>query len=73
MSEIYFSIDETPDGKIQFSINDGNTGYRICGPAYAGNSRTVKRHKITERDVQAIRAYLRRALSPLPHVRSPND
>jgi hypothetical protein len=59
LGKIYFSIDETPDGLIQLSINDPNGGYRICGPKYAGHSRTIKRHEITARDVREIRAYLR--------------
>lgn len=61
MSEVYFSIDQTPEGGIQLSINSGGTGYRICGPKYDGRSKMIGRHKVTERDVQELRAYLRRA------------
>lgn len=61
MSEVYFSIDQTPEGGIQLSINSGGTGYRIAGPKYDGRSRTIGRHKITKRDVEEIRAFLSRA------------
>lgn len=61
MSEIYFSIDQTPEGGIQLSINGGGTGYRICGPKYDGRSKTIGRHKITERDIDEIRAYVQLA------------
>lgn len=60
MSEVYFSIDQTPEGGLQLSINGGGTGYRICGPKYDGRSKTVGRHKLTERDVMEIRFYLRK-------------
>lgn len=61
---VYFSIDISSEGSLQLSIDDGNGGYRICGPKYNGGSRTIRRHKITPRDVEEIRAYLRRAALP---------
>lgn len=64
--EVYFSIDENADGMIQLSINSGNGGYRICGPKYVGNSRTVKKHKLTPRDVEEIRRYLSVVGTPAP-------
>ena len=60
-NEVYFSIDLSPDGGLQLSINGGRSGYRICGPKYNGQSRTIKRHKITGRDIEQIRSYLRYA------------
>lgn len=61
MTEVYFSIDQTQEGGIQLAINSGGTGYRICGPKYDGRSVTIGRHKITKRDIEELRAYLRRA------------
>ena len=60
MSEVYLSIDQTPEGGIQLSINADGAGYRICGPKYDGRSKTIGRHKVTERDVQELRSYLRK-------------
>lgn len=62
--EVYFSIDENALGLIQLSINDGDVGYRICGPKYDGTSRTIKKHKLSASDVAEIRRYLRAVSSP---------
>lgn len=61
MGEVYFSVDRTPEGGTQLSIGGGRSGYRICGPKYDGRSETVVRHKLTKRDIEEIRAYLRYA------------
>ena len=59
--QVYLSIDrDGATGCLQISINDGNGGYRIHGPKYAGGSRNLARSVLTQRDVQEIRAYLRR-------------
>lgn len=60
MSKIYFSIDQTPEGGLQFSINDENGGCRICGPKYDGRSKTIRRHEIQPRDVEELKGYLSR-------------
>lgn len=58
-ARIYFSVDRTPDGRFQLSINDeSGSGYRICGPKYIGQSTNVARHQIVDRDVDEIRRYL---------------
>lgn len=59
MTEVYLSIDQTPEGGIQLSINRNGYGYRICGPKYDGRSKAIGRHKLTKRDVEEIRSYLR--------------
>lgn len=60
---IYLSVDQTPEGSFQLSINmeDENGrghGYRIHGPKYDGRSKTITRHKVTPRDVEEIERYL---------------
>jgi hypothetical protein len=66
-ARIYFSVDRTPDGRFQLSINDeGSGGYRICGPKYVGSSTNVARHQITDRDVDEIRQYLKLARKRCP-------
>ncbi len=60
MSDVYFTIDENPDGIVQLSIRHKGGGYRICGPKYAGNSRTIRKHVLTKRDVEELRDYLDR-------------
>lgn len=60
MSEVFFTIDENSDGIIQLSINHKSGGYRICGPKYAGDSRTIRKHVLTKRDVEELRGYLSR-------------
>lgn len=54
------------DGGFQLSINKenpdgGGHGYRIAGPKYDSGGKTLVRHVLTKRDVDAIRAYLRDA------------
>jgi hypothetical protein len=58
VAEIYFSIDKTPEGHLQLSINGDGGGYRISGPKYDGRSKTIKQHILTPRDVEEIRSYL---------------
>lgn len=58
MSKIYLSIDQTPEGALQLSVNDENGGYRIFGPKYDGRSKPIRKHEITERDVSEIGSYL---------------
>ena len=66
-SKIYFTIDQTPEGKIQLSINDEDAcGYRICGPKYDGRSKTIKRHEVTIGDAETIRSYFRKIARATP-------
>jgi hypothetical protein len=58
VTEIYFSIDKTPEGHLQLAINNDSGGYRISGPKYDGRSKTVKKHVLTPCDVEEIRSYL---------------
>jgi hypothetical protein len=77
MSErIYISVDQGSHGGLQLSINveccpdGGGRGYRIFGPKYDGGSKQLKRHYLTDRDVDEIRSYLKRAsASALPDDR----
>lgn len=63
---IYFTIDEGSHGGLQLSINaEDEGGYRICGPKYDGNSKLLKRHYITVRDIDEIQTYLTRAKASL--------
>lgn len=60
---ITFSIDQTPEGSLQLSINTededgGGHGYRIHGPKYDGRSKTIIRHILTKRDAEEIKRYL---------------
>lgn len=64
---IYLSIDKrTRDGALQLSIGDEQegTGYRIAGPKYDGDGKTLLRHILTDADVSAISSYLRRVRQP---------
>lgn len=61
MNDVYLSIDQTPEGGLQLSINGGRSGYRIFGPKYDGRSVTLSKHKLTKRDIEEIRTYLRYA------------
>lgn len=63
MSKVYFSIDRTPEGCIQLSINAEGHGYRIYGPKYDGRSKTIGTHELTARDVQELRAYLKKVVT----------
>lgn len=47
-------------GGIQLSIGDDSGGYRLAGPTYCGMSKNIKTHILSKRDVDEIRAYLRR-------------
>jgi hypothetical protein len=58
MTEIYFSIDQTPEGHLQLAINGDGHGYRISGPKYDGRSKMVTKHVLTPRDVEELRWYL---------------
>lgn len=73
MAEVYLSIDQTPEGAIQVSINDEGGGYRISGPKYDGRSKTIRRHKITDRDVQEIGAYLALVKKPQKHTQEKSE
>ena len=65
MKRTYISVDRREtDGSIQISIGkeeeDGSgIGYRMAGPKYVGDSKTILKHYITKNDVHYIRAYLR--------------
>ena len=65
----YLSVDRrTHDGALQISIGseseDGSgVGYRIAGPKYDGQGKTLLKHYITERDASEILAYLKPANS----------
>jgi hypothetical protein len=59
-TEIVLSVDKDGySGAFQLSIGDGRTGYRIAGPKYCGQSRSVFQHKITPRDAEEIYSYIR--------------
>lgn len=60
MAKIYLTIDQTPEGALQLSINDEGGGYRIFGPKYDGRSKTIRKHEITMRDVSEIGQYFTR-------------
>jgi len=65
---VYISIDQRSDGQLQIGINKedpdgGGHGYRIAGPKYDGSGKTLLKHKITKRDVDEIRSYLRAVAS----------
>jgi len=65
MKKTYISVDRRgSDGSFQLSIgeedeNGAGAGYRITGPKYVGDSKTILKHYITKNDVHYIRAYLR--------------
>jgi hypothetical protein len=57
---VYFSVDKRAfDGELQLSIqSDEGHGYRIAGPKYDGNGKTLLRRTLTERDRDEIMRYL---------------
>lgn len=61
---IYISVDQGSHGGLQLSIgienaDGGGHGYRIFGPKYDGASKQLKRHYLTECDVNEIKSYLK--------------
>jgi len=59
--EIYFTVDQREDGRLQLSINESDAGgYRLAGPKYDGSSINVLKRRLDQSDVQVIRSYLRR-------------
>lgn len=56
---IYLDLDrDVVTRGYQLSITNGSRGYRIAGPKYTGNSTSITRHRITQRDADEIREYL---------------
>ena len=63
---VYFSVDQRSyDKALQLSINDEHGGYRIAGPDYDGNGKTLLKRPITERDINEMRMYLNKAAQQL--------
>lgn len=62
---VYISVDKRAfDGAIQISIgiqdaDGGGHGYRIAGPKYDGNGKTLLKHLISDRDREQILSYLK--------------
>jgi hypothetical protein len=44
---------------LQLSIGDNDTGYRLHGPKFAGNSKRVLAHLLTISDCEVIEGYLK--------------
>lgn len=62
---IYLDLDKDQLTRgVQLSIGDDNSGFRIAGPKYSGNSKRIQRHEISEHDAQQIRKYLDMAFPP---------
>ncbi len=58
---VRFSVWER-DGLLQLDIGDGQGGYRLFGPKFAGDSRRVATSRpLTSRDINEIRRYLDKA------------
>ena len=62
MSDVYLCVDQDGWTKgLQLSIGDDNGGFRIAGPKYNGSGKSLIKHKLTERDIAEITAYLKKA------------
>lgn len=63
MSKVFISVDQRLfDKGLQISISsDDGIGYRIAGPKYDGQGKNLLKHYLTERDIQEIRDFLRKA------------
>src|SRR5690349_17639563 len=62
-SKVVLSVDKDGlTGGFQLSIGDDRTGYRIAGPKYCGQSKSVFEHRITPRDAGEIHSYIRELL-----------
>lgn len=58
LSAVRISVHSTPEGAIQVSIGDGDTGYRISGPKFDGRSTLVYEHVVTKSDAKLIAQYI---------------
>jgi len=57
--KVFISLDKDGWTKaFQISIGTDNFGYRIHGPDYNGNGKTIIKHEVTKRDADEIRKYL---------------
>lgn len=58
---VYLTVcqDMQSDG-LQISIDTENGGYRLAGPKFAGMSKVLLVHKLTKRDAEEIRSYLKK-------------
>lgn len=55
--ELHIDQDKST-GEIQVSIHDASGGYRLAGPKYVGNSRSLLTHVLDKRDLREILTYL---------------
>lgn len=56
---VYLTVNQRAfDKAFQLCIGDENGGYRIAGPKYDGNGKTILRRELTKRDADEIRSYL---------------
>lgn len=53
-------------GGYQLSIADDDGGYRLAGPKFTGNSSPIVTRALTERDMQVLEAYIKKARETLP-------
>lgn len=67
---VYLSVDKrTRDGALQLSIGlEDSYGYRIAGPKYDGDGKTLVRHFLTERDVVEIQNFLKKVRPSAPEI-----
>lgn len=67
MERVYISADKDGlTGGVQLSIgvegdDGGGYGYRLAGPKYSGNSETLRKHFLTESDLQELEQYCKLA------------
>ena len=56
---VFIEVDkDNRTGLIQVSIGDNSTGYRLAGPKYSGNSVSLHRQEMSQRDATEIRQLL---------------
>jgi hypothetical protein len=61
MADVFLTVGKRrTDGAIQISIEKDGIGYRIAGPKFDGDGYNLLRHKLTKRDGEEIRAFLRK-------------
>lgn len=62
---VYFTVSKrTADGRLQLSIDDNHSGYRIAGPKFNSDGEELLRHEITKNDAKTIGSYLKEVRKP---------